>query len=161
MTLYEINQAILDLYESAVDPETGEVGEGFDHMLDMLDMARGEKIENIGLWIKDLKAESEAIKMEMRKLQDRARAADNKAERLKNYLAYNLGGEKFSTPRVAISFRNTKAVEIEPDAWRFLPNKFLRAKDPEPDKKAIGDALKAGQLVPGCRLVENRSMTIK
>ena len=161
MTLYEINQAILDLYDSMVDPETGEVGKGFEWQLEKLDIARGEKIENIALWIKDLKAESEAIKMEMRKLQERARVADNKAERLKNYLAYSLGGEKFSTPRVAISFRNTKAVEIEPEAWRFIPDQYLRTRDPEPDKRAIGEALKAGIAIPGCRLIDNRSMTIK
>ena len=161
MTLYEINQAIQDLYESMVDPETGEVSEDFAKELDALDMARGEKIENIGLWIKDLKAESEAIKIEAKKLMDRARAAENKAESLKNYLDYNLRGEKFSTPRIAITFRNTKAVDVEPDAWMFLPDKYLRRKDPEPDKKAIGDALKAGEKVPGCRLVDNRTMIIK
>ena len=48
MTLYEINQAIQDLYDSMVDPETGEVSEDFNSMFDMLDMARGEKIE--GSW---------------------------------------------------------------------------------------------------------------
>ena len=161
MTLYEINQAIIDLYDNMVEPETGEVSDDFEHLLDMLDMARGEKIENIGLLIKDLKAESEAIKAEVKKLQDRARAAENKAERLKNYLAYNLGGEGFRTPKVAISFRNTQSVEVEPEAWQFLPDKYLRKKDPEPDKKAIGDALKKGYAVPGCKLVDNRSMIIR
>lgn len=161
MTLYEINQAIQDLYDSMVDPETGEVSEDFNSMFDMLDMARGEKIENIALWIKDLKAEAEAIRVEAKKLTDRARVTENKAERLKNYLDYNLHGDKFSTPKVAVSFRNTRSVDVEPDAWMHLPDKYLRREDPKPDKRAIGEALKAGEKVPGCRFVEDRTIIIK
>lgn len=43
-----------------------------------------------------------------------------------------------------------------------LGEAFVRRKvTVEPDKKAIGDALKAGQEVPGCRIVESYSLQVK
>lgn len=56
MTLYEINNAILE----CVDMETGEIIDS--DKLSELQIALDEKIENVALWIKDLKAEAEAIK---------------------------------------------------------------------------------------------------
>ena len=61
MTLYEIDQAILD----CVDMETGEVIDS--DRLDLLQMERETKLENVGLWIKDLRAEADAIKNEIQK----------------------------------------------------------------------------------------------
>ena len=53
MTLFEINKAILD-FEFEVDEETGELLYAQD--LDELQMARDEKFEKVGLWIKNLNA---------------------------------------------------------------------------------------------------------
>ena len=55
MKLYEINEAILN----CVDPETGEADV---EKLDELIMMRDEKLENLALWVKDLKAELENLK---------------------------------------------------------------------------------------------------
>ena len=51
MTLYEIDDAILN----CIDEETGEIIDA--EQLDKLYMEKEEKLENIALWIKDLKAE--------------------------------------------------------------------------------------------------------
>jgi hypothetical protein len=55
MTLYEIDDAIL----ACVDPETGEIIN--PEALTALQMEREKKLENVALWVKDLKAEAEAI----------------------------------------------------------------------------------------------------
>ena len=63
MKLYEIDNAILD----CIDLETGEVID--TERLDAPNMERDAKIENVACWIKDLRAENEAIKSEKQKLE--------------------------------------------------------------------------------------------
>lgn len=162
MTLYEINNAIVEVLEKSIDPETGEfISDAYLEDYEQLQMERSEKIENIGLFIKNLEADAKAIKEESKNLAARAKAAENKAEHLRNYLEFCLGGEKFQSPRLAVSFRHSKKVEVDPDKIYDIPDDFLRYKEPEPDKKLIGEALKAGEIIPGCTLVENVSMIIK
>lgn len=162
MTIYEIDNAIIEAYEKAIDPETGEVlDDAIFASLEQLQMERETKCENIACWIKDLQGDAEKIKAEAKNLTARAKAAENKADRLKAYLEWALDGQKLKTARCSISYRTSKAVEIDPEALAFMPERFLRFKDPEPDKKAIGDAIKAGEVIDGCKLVENVSMIIK
>lgn len=162
MTLYEIDKAIQDAYEAGIDPETGEVvDDAAFAAIDQLQMEREQKCENIACWIKDLKAEAAAIKAEADSLTKRAKAAENRAESLKRYLGYALAGEKFKTPKCSITYRKSTSVEVDPDALGYLDEKYLRFKDPEPDKKAIATALQEGEILEGCRLVENTSIIIK
>lgn len=161
MTLYEINAQLEELIANSVDPETGELVID-PAALDDLNLEREEKVEGIALYIKDLKATAAAIKAEMDNLKARYDSAKNKAERLTDYLKENLHGEKFSTPKVAISYRNSTSVEIIPGIF-FTPanEKYFRLKDPEADKKAIADAIKAGETIEGAELISKQSMTIK
>lgn len=159
MTIYEIDNAITNL----IDPETGEIldFEAFDG----LQMERGKKIENMALWYKELNAESAAIRNEERTLAERRKALENKAEHLADYLARITDGQKFETPRAAISWRRSTAVELDDDfvmwakanaSWTLKP-----PKDPEPDKNVIKNALKNGENVYGARLVERYNMQVK
>lgn len=162
MTLYEIDQAIITALEGATDPETGEItDEALLAQYEQLQMDRETKIENIGCFIKDLEADAAAIKAEAKNLTARAKVCENKAEHLRQYLQFCLDGQKFQSPRLAVSFRHAKKVEVDADYLDAIPEQYLRFKDPEPDKKAIADALKAGQEVPGCQLIESVSMIIK
>ena len=158
MTLYEINEQIRNAIEYGCDPETGEIINV--DALEELEMARDEKIENICLYIKDLKAEAAAIKAEKDALDARMKASARKAESLTNYLQQELAGERFKTSKVAISYRKTQAVRIfDLDA---LPMDFIRVKTiAEPDKVMIKEVIKGGETVPGAELEERQSMTIK
>lgn len=160
MNLYEINQQITEAFDAAVDPETGEVvnEEALDKLRD-LQMSRDDKVENIGLWIKDLKADADALKSERDGFNDRLKAVNNKIESLQKYLQNSLAGEKFKTARLSISYRNTPSVNVTD--FDSLPFEFKRFKDPEADKAKIKQAIKAGQTVPGAELVTNTSMIIK
>lgn len=153
MKLYEIDQAIMDL----VDSETGEIID--IEAFDSLQMEREEKIEGIALYIKDLKAEAEALKAEKIAFAERQKVAENKVESLKNYLAYALKGQAFKSTKAVVSFRKTQQVDI-PDIHKLDEN-FLRYKEPEADKTAIKEAIKAGQIVKGATLIENTSVIIK
>lgn len=158
MKLYEIDNAILE----CIDMETGEVIDA--EKLDALNMERDAKIENVVLWIKDLKAEAEAIKAEKLALAERQKVAENKVDSLKKWVAYALGGQKFSTAKCAVSFRNTESVEVTEEGLEALMkehDELLTYKAPEPNKKAIKDAIKDGLSVAGVQLVQNVSTIIK
>ena len=159
MKLYEIDNAILE----CIDFETGEIVD--TDRLEALKMEREAKIENVALWIKDLKAEAEAIKAEKLALAERQKVAENKAESLKKWLAYALDGEKFSTARCSVSFRKSQQVEVTEEGLENLMKSgndaLLTYKAPEPNKKAIAEAIKDGLNVRGVQLVQNVSTIIK
>lgn len=158
MKLYEIDNAILD----CIDMETGEVID--IEKLNELQLERDTKIENVACWIKDLKAEAEAIKAEKQALAERQKVAENKAESLKKWLAYALNGEKFKTAKCAVSFRKSECVEVTDAGIKSLMkehDELLTYKAPEPNKAAIKQALKDGLNVDGVQLVQKTSTIIK
>lgn len=160
MTLYEIQDNIRKAIEQGFDEETGEI---FDaDALEALELQRDEKIETIALYIKDLKAEADAIKTEKMNLAKRQQTAENHAESLKRYLTKCLDGEKFKTARVAISYRKSETVEfIDGFDINLLPDQYQRKRDPEADKTALKDALKAGEEIYGVYLAEHNNTIIK
>lgn len=151
MTLYEIDAAIM-----ACINEDGEVIDPVK--MAQLQMDRSEKVENVACWIKNLIAEAEMIEAERKKLDERKHACLKKAEGLKGWLSYALEGQKFSTGKVAISYRKSQAVNIiDPEK---VPAAWYKAKY-EIDKATIKDALKNGEVVPGAVLEERTNIQIK
>mgnify|MGYP000730705252 CR=1 FL=1 len=151
MTLYEIDKEI-----QALITEDGEIEdiERFDAMA----MERDKKIENVGCWVKNLDEEEKT-------LAERRHRLESKAERLRAYLDYALCGAKFESPRVAISYRKSKAVEIQDEAvfkaW---------AKDDAPallkvtytiDKTGVKNYIAGGAECPCAVIAEKKSMQVK
>lgn len=163
MNLYEINAEINALIENGTDPDTGELM--IDQAaLEALQLERDVQIENIALYIKNLNAEASAIKEEETILAQRRTVALNKAERLSNFLSSVINGESFSSPKVAISYRKSSAVDIEDGFIEWAMNNaadLLRYKEPEADKKAIAQFFKDGGETPYAKIVYRSSMTIK
>ena len=160
--LFEINSNIMAAWDAAIDPETGEVDETALALFESLQIERDAKIENIACWIKNLKSDAEALKAEAKNMADRAKAAERKADSLKRYLAAALHGEKFQSARAAISWRKSVSVEVDEAEVENLPEQYIRRKvSVEADKTAIKDALKAGEILEGCRLVESNNISIK
>ena len=159
-TLFDINAQIRDLWDHMIDAETGEVDSRAYELCDKLEIERSEKIENIGCWIKNLRSDAEALKAESLNMAKRAQFASRKADRLQEYLADALAGEKFQTPKVYIGWRRSTSVKVEdPDR---LPSNFVREIiEKKPDLAGIKDALKAGVPVEGAELVEKNNIQIK
>lgn len=155
MKLYEIIKEI-ENFELEVDEETGEIL-NID-ALDLLQVEKNEKMENIALWIKNLDSDAKAIREEEKTLASRRQVKERKVEALKKYLATALAGEKLETARVRISYRKSQAVEC--DDVSLVPSEFLKVKY-ELDKTAIKTAIKNGTEVAGCSIVENNSIQIK
>ena len=160
--LYEIDAEIL----AAVDQETGEILD--TERLDALQMERETKLEGVALWVKDLKAEAEAVKAEADKLTARKKALDNKIDGLKNWLLFALNGEKLKTARCNVYQMHSQKVAIEDESKLInllqkleKPDRFLRFKEPELRKDEIKKALKDGYEIPGASLEETESVVIK
>lgn len=153
MNLFQIDEEIM----KCVDMETGEIIDSAK--LDELQMDRDTKIENIACWIKNLQSDAEALKAQKQTFADRQKAVENKAESLKKYLSDYLAGQKFSTDKVAISFRKTSSVNIT-DVTK-LPEQYLKFSEPTADKTAIKNAIKDGAVIAGAEVVEGQSISIK
>lgn len=154
--LYELSNEIAN-FEFEIDEETGEILNA--DMLDEIQLERDTKIEQLCLWIKNLKADAAAYKAEKDSFAKKQKAAENKAESIKNYIQSALAGEKFKTNRVTISYRKSEQVEC-PDITA-VDDDYLRYKEPELDKAKIKQALKQGVEVNGCVLIEKQNMQIR
>jgi len=174
MNLYDLDSAFFalmdDIEAGRVDPqeevEDAETGETLTlaEALDRLALDFDRKVENIGLWIKNLVAEAAAIKAEEAALAKRRRTAERRAESLKGYLATALHGVKFNASRVAISFRRSSAVEVDSDvAARMEAEKderYCTAKWTV-SKTLVKKAIDSGEDVPGAQIVEHVSTIVK
>lgn len=160
--LYEIDQAILE----CVDMETGEILDS--EKLDALQMEREAKLEGVALWVKDLKAEADAVKAEADKLNARKKALDSKIESIKTWLLMALNGEKLKTARCNVYQTHAQRVAFDSEE-EFIKRVqgtedealFLRYKEPEINRQEVKAALKDGLYVPFAHLEETESVVIK
>lgn len=163
MKLFDIDEklaACVKLDESrVVDTESGEIIDL--EAIAALEMERDTKIENLGCWYKNLLADAEALKAQKNAFAEREKAAKAKAESLRGFLGRYLNGKKFETAKVAMSFRKSEAVEFDAKCIGDVPEEYLKFKDPELDKVAVKKAIKAGETVPGCELVQRQNLQIK
>lgn len=156
-SIYEINEEI----QNCLNAETGEFDEEkFNGLLEL----RETKIEQLLCFYKNVVALAKSIKEEEEHLKARRQAEENKAESLKNYIQYALAGEKFKTAKVAVSYRNTKSVEVSENflewAQQHDRDDLLTFKEPTVSKTAVKAAIEAGENIPA-QIVENTSMSIK
>lgn len=160
MTLYKIENEITLL----IDPDTGEVSD-FDAW-QKLQMDRETKIENTLLYCKNLAAESNAIENEINALAERKGSVDRTIASLHKHLETALAGETFKTAKVEVKYRKSKAVEIADEldfiSWAQTNNRddLLSYKQPTIAKKAIGDLIKEGSVIPFAQIVERNKMRI-
>ena len=158
MSIYEIDDAITSL----IDMETGEIED--EKRFDELKMERTQKVENIGCFYKNLVAEAKAMKEEEANLAQRRKAVENKAERIKNLLAYALNGDKFESPKVRCSYRKSKRVQVDDGfiAWaEEHADDLLTFKEPTPNRTAIKAALEDGREIEHAEIVTNESLQVK
>lgn len=153
MKLYEIDAEIMSL----IDDETGEIldVERFDE----LSGERDAKVENICLWIKNLKAEAEALKAEKEAFAQRQKVAENKMNSLKEFVSKYLEYTSFKTTKVNVSFRKSESLEIL-DVYK-IPEDYLEYKEPKVDKTALKQAIKAGASIEGATIVDKLNIQIK
>lgn len=165
MTLYEIDQELLDLMES-VDPETGEWS-GDPEAWARLSLERESKIENTACYIKELRGKIITFRDEIRTLQKRQKVLENKEAWLLENLRRSLGGQNFETVRCALKFKaNPEAVKITDReaalrwAETYAPD-AIRYAEPELNRADLKTILKNGVEVPGCELARETRLEVR
>ena len=158
MSIYDIDDSIMSL----VDMETGEIED--EKRFDELQMERSKKIESTACFYKNLVAEAKAMKEEEANIAQRRKAVENKAERIKNLLAYALKGERFESPKVRCSYRKAKSVQVDDGfvAWAQVhADDLLDYKWPTPNRTRIKAAMADGREIEHAEIVTNERLQVK
>ena len=158
MNIYQIDEQIRCLIN-----EDGEIED--IERFDALAMERDKKIENVGCWVKNLDAEAAAMREEEKTLAERRHRLESKAERLRAYLDHALDGAKFESPRVAINYRKSKAVEIQDEAafkaWAMDYAPALLKITYTIDKTGVKNYIAGGAECPCAEIAERKSMQVR
>jgi hypothetical protein len=113
--------------------------------------------------IKQLDYDCEQIDNEIARLNKLKKVRANLTDRLKNTVSSAMQlfeVEKIETPLIKLSFRNSESVEITNE--QQLDAKFIVTKTVStPDKKAIKDAIKNGEVVEGATISYNKNLQIR
>jgi hypothetical protein len=164
LALYQLADLYLQDLQKLADLELDE-----QTVTDTLEGLSGEmevKATNVAAFCRNLEASADAIKNAEAQMANRRKAIERRAESLRQYLKLNMertGILKIESPQFCLSIKkNPPAVHVE--APELVPEKFMKAPPPPPpalDKKAVAEALKAGEDVPGCRLEQGTRLEIK
>jgi hypothetical protein len=164
LTLYEIAAEYRTDLEKLADLDLDD-----QTLSDTLDSMGGElqtKAQSVACFIRNLEATAAAIKDAEAQMAARRKSLENRAGRVKDYLHASMkvaGVEKIECPLFRLSVKHNPA-SVEVYQPELIPPQFMRQPEPpppSPDKTAIKDALKAGQDVPGCRLMHGTRIEIK
>jgi hypothetical protein len=165
VTLYELTSDLRQL-QSMV----GEIDE--QTFRDTLEGLTGEiqiKAQNVAYFVRNLESTADAIDEAVERMQARAKALRGRIASTKDYLRFQMnaaGITKIEGPMVRVAVRqNPPAVVVDDEG--SLPARFMVMSppppppQPRPDKKAIADALKAGETVPGAHLERGERLEVK
>lgn len=155
-SLFELNEQIKN-FQWEIDEETGEILNEKD--LDNIEMELKTKVEQLALWILEMETDVDAYEKYEKKFANQKKQTKKKIESVKNYLASALGGEKFKTDRVNISYRKGESVKIEDGA--VIPEEYLIAQEPKIDKTGLKKAIKDGAVIDGVSIEESNNIQVK
>ena len=164
MTLYELTEDYMNLLELAEDPDIDE--QAFTDTLEGIEGALEDKAEGYAKVIRTLEGDAAACDAESKRLRNKKQTIENNIKRMKAALQYSMqatGKTKFKTALFSFGIqKNPAAVVIDEGYLENIPDRFLIPQDPQIDKKAIKEAIKAGEDLEGiAHLSEPYSLRIR
>ena len=164
MTLYELTEDYMNLLELAEDPDIDE--QAFTDTLEGIEGALEDKAEGYAKVIRTLEGDAAACDAESKRLRNKKQTIENNIKRMKAALQYAMqatGKTKFKTALFSFGIqKNPAAVVIDEGYLENIPDRFLIPQDPQIDKKAIKEALKAGEDLEGiAHLEQTESLRIR
>lgn len=160
MNLYELSSELAVIEDELIDAG-GELTDELEKRLDSCTMGFNAKVENIAKWVLDLGAREETVDREIARLTVRKKAVQNLQRRLKEYTKMCMeraGKTKLDFGAVTVSVhRNPPSVEVRDE--KAVPVRFITIIPEQHviDKKALLEALKAGEKVEGAVLITDRA----
>jgi len=165
MTLYELTNDYMELLQMAEDPDIDE--QAFLDTLEGIEGALEDKADGYAKVMRMLDGDAVTIKAEEDRLSTRRKTIENRIKHMKQSLQTMMeltGKTKFKTQLFSFNVQNNPASVVidEPDVDN-IPERFLKHKDPEIDRKAIKDAIKAGDedAMDIAHLEQTRGLRIK
>ena len=163
-TLYELTSDYEALLTMAEDPDIDE--QAFLDTLEGIDGAIEDKADNYARVIRTLEADAAACDAEAKRLRNKKQTIENNIKRMKSALQYSMqvtGKVKFKTALFSFGIRkNPPSVVIDTANVRDFPDEYIIESEPILDKKALKDALKAGEDLTGlCHLEQSESLSIR
>jgi hypothetical protein len=156
-TLYELTDDYLTLLEMAEDPDMDE--QAFVDTLDGIDGALEDKAEGYAKVIRTLEGDAAACDAESKRLRNKKQTIENNIRRMKQALQITMevtGKTKFKTALFSFNIqKNTPSVVMDEQYIENIPERFLVRKDPEINRKAIKDAINAGEDIGGIAHLES------
>ncbi|MGG1531420.1 siphovirus Gp157 family protein [Brevibacillus agri] len=161
MKLYELTENYAVIAQMIADDEakTESLGDTLQALSDAIEV----KAENIAKMIRNMDAETEALRNEEKRLAERRRSLETKRDGLKRYLEEQLaivGLDKVKTPIFTVALQNNPpSVHVLDES--AIPKVFWVTPPPTLDKKLLAERLKAGDDIPGVTLQQGRSLRIR
>ena len=121
-----------------------------------------KKAENICKLVKSVEATAEAFKAEEKRISERRKALENKADRIRQYMKeslLNANIDKVEAGTFKISVGLSQGTLIIDDS-SVLPSEYIKVIY-EPDKAGIKAAIKKGVPVPGAHIEAGTTLTIR
>lgn len=167
ITFMAIQEEISNMLDIPDAELTDEQKITMDAYLTELGQQEASKVDSFAGFIRKQTAIAEAIKQESQHLADKAKAIQNKIDRMKeHYLAVMRfhGLKKIQGDIYSIGVRESTRVNVTNFDALVKDNNPVWIKEEvtyKPDKKAIKEALNGGMEVPGCMLEKGYSLNIR
>lgn len=160
-SLYKIGDDFRKIMDMEV--ETEEDCNALNELLGEVQGRFEEKAKRVALYRQEILVTANAISIEEDRLHNRRVALENKANALKDYLAREMeliGQNRIDTDLVTIMFQNNPpSVKVLDE--KAIPSVYWTPQEPKLNKKAVLDAIKDGEQVPGAEMVQGKSLRIK
>lgn len=145
----------------AIDPETGEIGEGYAESLELFQKKGAACVA----YCKDEAAQIKAMQELLKEAAEKVKARANRLERFKQYMADSMkaaGVDVIDAGFLTAKLLHERDESIELDEGAEFPPELCNApKPPEPSKTKIKAAILAGEAVAGARIVRKDRLEIK
>lgn len=164
LTLYEIANEYRSICDQLMDSQADE--QTIADTLEGEAWALEVKAQNYGFVIRNIEATAEAIAAAEKQMYARRKVLENRVASLKLRLKQAMeitNIQKIESPHFVISIKkNPEKVDIfEAGMIPCELYSYPEPPPPVPDKTAIKAAIKAGQEVPGARIIQETRLDIK
>lgn len=159
MKLYELTNDYLEVLALAEEAESQVLRDTLESIESVFD----DKAENIAKVVKTLDANTQAIKAEIQRLQERKSTMENNIKGIKEYLQQEMersGKTRIKGTLFTISIqKNPPSVRVTDE--KRIPEIYFIPQEPKLSKEEIKKVLKGGGEVEGAELVQTEGVRIR